>query len=306
MRILVTGGAGFVGSQIVDALLARGDELLVVDDLSSGKAANLSAAAGFQQLDVGDPCFVALAERFGPEAVVHAAAQASVATSMHDPARDARTNILGGLNVVEAARATNCPRFLYVTTGGALYGVPEVLPAPESHPIRPLSAYGLSKWTFECYLRLLLPESTRLAVLRLANVYGPRQDAAGEAGVIAVFADRMRCRAPVVIHDDGEQTRDFVYVADVARAALAALDADEPLTLNISSGRGTSVNEVFRLMARASGYELPPAYGPRRPGDVRHSVLDNTLARERLCWRPEVCLEDGLRRTMEWMRSSRQ
>jgi UDP-glucose 4-epimerase len=204
--------------------------------------------------------------------------------------------------VREAATAAGCARFVYITTGGALYGDPDSLPAAESHPVRPLSPYGLSKWTLERYLALLLPASMPPATLRLANVYGPRQDATGEGGVVSVFAARMARDDPVTINGDGEQTRDFVYVRDVAVATLAALDAGRPLTVNIASACGTSINELFRLMAAECGYARPPVHGPPRPGDVRHSVLDNRLARRELGWEPRTALRDGLRETMTWVR----
>jgi UDP-glucose 4-epimerase len=297
VRVLVTGGAGFIGSHIVDALLARGDDVLVVDDLSTGRDSNLPAGVELVRMDIDNP---GLADRTG--AVVHVAAQASVAVSMARPIEDAATNILGGINVIQAAVAAACSRFVYITTGGALYGVPEYLPMDEEHPIRPISAYGLSKWTLERYLHLLLPASIPPAVLRLANIYGPRQNPYGEAGVVAVFAARMLEGARVTIQDDGEQTRDFVYVGDVARATLRALDAPGPLTVNISTGIGTSINQLFRHLADTSGYELPVEYCPRRPGDVKHSVLDSTLAQRLLGWRPATPLADGLRLTLQSMR----
>ncbi|MGH2588128.1 MAG: NAD-dependent epimerase/dehydratase family protein, partial [Dehalococcoidia bacterium] len=204
----MTGGAGFIGSHIVAALAARGDEVLVVDDLSTGRESNLPADVELVRMDIAHAGLSDVAVRFRAGAIVHAAAQSSVAVSMTRPAEDAATNILGGINVIDAAVAAACRRLVYITTGGALYGVPEYLPMDEAHPVRPISAYGLSKWTLERYLHLLLPASVPLAVLRLANIYGPRQDPYGEAGVVAVFAARMLDRAPVTIQDDGEQTRD--------------------------------------------------------------------------------------------------
>jgi UDP-glucose 4-epimerase len=304
MRVLVTGGAGFIGSHIVDALRARGDAVLVIDDLSTGKPENVPPGVEFARLDIRSPDLPVPVARFGADVVVHAAAQSSVPASVVAPAHDASVNIIGGLNVRDAAMAARCRRFVYITTGGALYGDPETLPATEAHAIRPLSPYGLSKWTLERYLRLLVPANMPLAVLRLANVYGPRQDPFGEAGVIAVFAARMLRGEPVQIHGDGEQTRDFVYVGDVARATLLALDTEASLTVNISSGVGTSINELFWLMATASGYDLPPQHGPVRAGDVRHSVLDSSLAHRLLGWRAETSLCDGLAHTVAWLRDA--
>jgi UDP-glucose 4-epimerase len=225
----------------------------------------------------------------------------AVTVSTADPARDARTNILGGINVAQAAIQSECDQFTYITTGGALYGEPDYLPCDEDHPIRPISPYGLSKWTLEYYLRLLLPGSIILKVLRLANVYGPRQTPEGESGVISIFGPRMLSNDTVTIYGDGEQTRDFVYVSDVARAQELAQRTVGPLTVNIGSGQGTSVNQIFRLMADAAGYDLQPIYAAKRAGELEHSVLDNSRARSLLRWEPETSLKSGLRSTVDWL-----
>jgi UDP-glucose 4-epimerase len=298
LRVLVTGGAGFIGSHIVDQLVRRGDEVMVVDDLSTGVEANVAPEARLVKLDIADPSLVDVARSFRPDAVSHCAAQASVSVSMTVPWRDAVTNIVGGINVIEAAKESGCRQFIYITTGGALYGVPDYLPCDEEHPIRPISAYGLSKWTLEQYLRILLPSSVRLSVLRLANVYGPRQDPEGEAGVVAIFGRRMIRSEAVEIFGDGEQTRDFVYAGDVARAHSLAQDAQEPLTVNISTGESLSVNTLFRLMAEETLYVLLPENLDERPGDIKHVVLDNKRARRQLGWEPKTLLVDGLRQTI--------
>jgi UDP-glucose 4-epimerase len=303
MRILVTGGAGFIGSHLVDSLVGRGDKVLVVDDLSTGRAENLPRAAELVQLDIADARLLDVARAFRPEAITHCAAQPSVAVSMERPLLDARSNILGGLTVREAALAAGCAQLLYITTGGALYGLPAYLPCDEEHPIRPISAYGLSKWTLERYLAMLLPPPYPLKVLRLANIFGPRQDPAGEAGVISIFGGRMLRDEPVVIYGDGEQTRDFVYVGDVVRAHLLALTAPARLTVNVSSADPVSVNELFRRISASIGYGRPALYAPPRPGEMRHSVLANGRARELLGWAPQVVLEDGLRETLSWLRA---
>lgn len=302
MRVLVTGGAGFIGSHIVDRLISDGHQVLVVDDLSTGHRAFVPADAEFVCMDMGSRATAEVARRFAPDAVSHIAAQASVAVSMKEPQRDAATNIVAGLNVMQAAVASGARQFVYITTGGALYGPPDYLPCDEEHPIRPQSAYGMSKWTLEQYLRLLLPASIPLKVLRLANVYGPRQDPFGEAGVVAIFAERMLHGRPVEIFGDGDQTRDFVYVSDVADAHAAALAIADPVTVNISSSAGLSVNVLFRQMAAETGYSRPPVYRPERPGDLRHSVLDNRRAQQLLGWTPRTALDRGLSRTIDALR----
>ena len=302
MRVLVTGGAGFVGSHIVDRLLARGNEVLVVDDLSSGRTANLPRDVQLAEIDIGDAAIVDVATSFGPDLVTHCAAQASVAVSMADPAADARTNIVGGINVLNAAVESRSAQLIYVTTGGALYGDPDYLPCDEDHPVRPVSAYGLSKWTLERYLQMLAPGVMQLKVLRLANVYGPRQDPHGEAGVVSIFALRMLKGQKVDIFGDGEQTRDFVYVGDVAEAHEAARLTSQPLVVNISSGKALSVNELFHMMAAETGYTGDPEYRPERPGDIKHVVLANARAEQFMGWRPRTSFQEGLSETLAWMR----
>ena len=300
MRVLVTGGAGFVGSHIVDGLLGNGDQVLVVDDLSTGSRSNLPSEVELVELDIGDPGLTDIFAEFRPEAVSHCAAQISVPASMKDPVRDARTNILGGINVWQAAISAGSDRFVYITTGGALYGNPDYLPCDEDHPIRPISGYGLSKWVLEHYLQLLLTDTMTLSVLRLANVYGPRQVPLGEAGVVAIFAQHMVRGEPVTINGDGRQTRDLVYVGDVARAHVMALEASESMTVNIGTGTATSVSDLFRLMAGETGYAFPPAHQSERPGDVEHIYLDISRAKRLLGWAPQTSLQDGLRETLAW------
>ena len=301
-RVLVTGGAGFVGSHISDRFVERGDDVLVVDDLSTGKTDHVNPGARFEQLDIRDGRLSAVARSFRPHSIVHCAAQASVPASMSDPGYDADVNIGGGLNLARAAIEAGCDQFVYVTTGGALYGNPDYLPCDEDHPVRPISAYGLSKWAFELYARILLAPAMRLHVLRPANIYGPRQDPDGEAGVIAIFSKRMLEGDSVTIHGDGEQTRDWVYVDDIALACEMAGRAEEPVTVNVGSGRGNSVNALFEALGNETGYTLPPVRAPERPGDVRHVVLDSSRAQRLLGWDARVSFEEGLRRTVNWFR----
>ncbi len=302
-RVLVTGGAGFVGSHVVDGLLAKGHEVLVVDDLSTGRRSNLSPHVEFVDLDVADDSFVSSAKSFKPDVISHVAAQASVPVSMSDPRLDARSNILGGLNVLQAAMETDCEQVLYVNTGGALYGEPDYLPCDEDHPIRPISGYALSKWTSECYFRMMLPDSIPLKVLRYANIYGPRQNPHGESGVVAIFLRRMLDGDPVTINGDGEHTRDYVYVGDVVEAHEMAMNYGESVVVNIGTGEGTSVNEVFRHLQRVTGNSVPPIYGTPRPGDIRHITLDPSRAKRLLGWEPRVGLVKGLKETLTSMRT---
>ena len=301
MRVLVTGGAGFIGSHIVDRLLRRGDEVLVVDDMSTGTRANLPSGVRLEELDIKEPALLDIARTFRPQLITHCAAQLSVRVSMADPLLDAGTNIMGGINVCQAAISCGSAELIYIGTGGALYGPPDYLPCDEDHPVRPTSAYGLSKWTLERYMRMLLPDSVRLNVLRLANVYGPRQDPNGEAGVVAIFGLRMLRGERVTIFGDGEQTRDYVYIGDVTRAHELAQTGSEPVTVNISTAVPTTVNELFRVMAVESGYELAPKYSEDRTGELKEVVLANSRAERLLGWTPETPLRDGLRETLAWL-----
>jgi len=295
--VVVTGGAGFIGSHVVDRLLGEGRRVVVIDDLSTGATTNLPPGTDLEQLDLARPQAASWIARLRPSAVVHCAAQASVTESVRDPARDAAVNILGGLNALRGALDGGSNRFVYVTTGGALYGHAASLPSSEGDPIAPLSPYGLSKWIMERYLAILAGDRLSWVSLRLGNVYGPRQRSDGEAGVVAIFADRMRRGAPVTIEGDGEQTRDFVFVADVRDAIVSALDHEATDSLNIGTGRPTSVNELFEQLAAIAGYHLEPAHGAARPGDVRDSVLDVRRAEAVLGWTPRTPLADGLRAT---------
>ena len=299
MRVLLTGGAGFIGSHIHDRLAERGHEITVFDDLSTGRRDNLPASTDLRIVDISDPSTGALVAELRPDTVIHCAAQASVVRSFDDPAGDAMVNIVGSLRVIEAARHAGATRFIYVTTGGALYGNTSIIPVPETHRIEPLSPYGVSKWTVESYLSVLAGGMT-VVVLRLANVYGPRQVPEGEAGVVSLFLDRMHRGLPVEVHGDGGQTRDFVYVADVAEAVEAALAAPRSTVVNIGTGRATSIRELFDLTAAVCRYEPGPTFAPARFGDVRHSVLSVDRAKAELGWQARTDLADGLRSTADW------
>ena len=305
MKILVTGGAGFIGSHVVDAYIAAGHEVAVLDDLSTGSEGNVHREAKLLRLDVRDKEGVAAAiAAFRPEVVNHHAAQAEVPKSVSDPGLDAMINIVGGLNVLKASVDVEVRKFIFISTGGALYGEPDVIPADEDHPLRPLSPYGTSKLSFEQYLGTF--ERTyglEFTVLRYANIYGPRQDFHAEEGrVIAIFTSRMLAGKPVTIDGDGEQARDMLHVADVAVANIAALHRGSGDTYHISTGIPVPVNELFRKLAILTDYKLEPNYGPRRKGDVFRIALDNTRARRELGWEPKLTLEEGLAQTVAYFR----
>jgi UDP-glucose 4-epimerase len=308
MRCLVTGGAGFIGSNLVDALLVRGDEVTVLDDLSTGRRENLdgalAAGARLVELDIRDAdAVMALARDSKPETIFHLAAQIDVRKSIADPAFDASINVGGTSNVLEAARVAKTNRFVFISTGGAIYGegAEQQLPLPESAPIAPLSPYGQSKFSAEGYLALY----ERLyglsgVALRLGNVYGPRQDPLGEAGVIAIFCGRLRAGERPTVYGDGRQTRDYIYVEDVVSAALAAAVSDATGPINIGTGRETDVLELARLLGELGDVEgFDPELAPPRTGEVQRVSVDPSRAERELGWRAEVGLEDGLRLTLE-------
>ncbi|MGN6664837.1 MAG: NAD-dependent epimerase/dehydratase family protein [Solirubrobacterales bacterium] len=310
MRSLVTGGAGFIGSNLVDALLARGDEVVVVDDLSTGRRVNLDSAlaagAELVELDIRDgEKLSALAAERRPERVFHLAAQIDVRKSLADPAFDAAINVGGTANVLEAARGCECGRVVFVSTGGAIYGEGEGqgLPLGEEAPIAPMSAYGQSKFAGEGYLALY----ERLyglsgVALRLGNVYGPRQDPLGEAGVIAIFCGLLREGGRPTVFGDGTQTRDYIYVGDVVAAAIAAAESQVGGALNIGTGKETDVLKLVEILRDLSGNEsFEPEFAPPRTGEVQRISVDPSRAERELSWRAEINLDAGLRLTLDSM-----
>jgi UDP-glucose 4-epimerase len=297
MRTLVTGGAGFIGSHVVDALLARGDEVHVIDNLSTGSRENLAGGAELHELDIRDPAIERLSEELRPEVVLHLAAQADVGTSVERPVFDAEVNVVGTVRVLEAARAAGA-RVVFTSSGGAIYGECDE-PATEDHARLPLSPYAISKLAGEEYIagwnRL---HGSSHVVLRLANVYGPRQIPELEGGVVAIFLDRLARREKCQIFGDGLQVRDFVHVGDVAAAFLRAGEAGTG-TYNVGTGVATTVLDLYRACAAATGVDQEPNFAPERPGDLRRSIIDASRAERELGWHAAMPLAEGIARTLE-------
>jgi UDP-glucose 4-epimerase len=308
MKALVTGGAGFIGSNLVDALLARGDEVTALDDLSTGRRENLEQAIGngatLAEIDIREAESVSdVVARLKPDVIFHLAAQIDVRKSVADPANDARINVEGTINVLGAAQAHGVPRVVNTSTGGAIYGEGQQIPAPEDHPSAPEAPYGLSKWCAEQYCAIF----TRLhglstVSLRYGNVYGPRQDPLGEAGVIAIFCGKLLDGGRAVIFGDGTQTRDYVYVDDVVDANLRAAESDTTGPINIGLGTQKSVLDIVEVLNRHAPNGFQPEHAPERPGEIQHIALDPSRARERLGWEAKVELDEGLERTLDSLR----
>lgn len=297
MRILVTGGAGFIGSHVAEAFLKDGHEVAIVDDLSTGARENVPDGARFYEQDIRDAGLEKVFAEFRPEVVNHHAAQANVPASVQDPVYDASVNVLGGLNLLRQCAAHGARKFVYVSSGGAMYGEPDpaAIPVSEDAPVRPLSPYGASKQAVEAWLGVFQRTfGLDYTVLRYANIYGPRQGIREEGAVVAVFATRMAAGEPVTIDGTGQQTRDFVHVSDCVTANVAALERGSGSAVNIGTGREASIQDVFDLMATAAHYTLPPRYGPARQGDVQRIALDPSLAADHLGWRAQTELERGL------------
>jgi len=311
-RVLVSGGAGFIGSHIADAYLERGDEVWVIDDLSSGRKENVPAGAQFLEVDIRDEEVRNLFREVRFDLVNHHAAQIDVRTSVLDPAKDASINLMGLLNLTESAIEVGTQRFIFVSSGGVVYGEPEQIPTPESAPKLPRSPYGVTKLTGEHYLYYYrMVRGLEYVAVRYSNVFGPRQDPHGEAGVVAIFCNRLLSGEPLTIFGDGEQTRDYVFVRDVVSANMLAsdlrLEAGEGLdarAFNVGTGVATSVNRLADVLEAIAGSTPGRHRQPERPGELRHSTLDNSLLRSR-GWAPAFTLEDGLRETYEHIAEAR-
>jgi UDP-glucose 4-epimerase len=310
MRALVTGGAGFIGSTLVDRLLAEGHAVDIVDNLATGNLANLGEARAnrdhqvtFHQIDIREPSIVDLIARRQPEVVFHLAAQADVRVSVARPAFDAEVNVVGSLNVLEGARAAGSRKVVFASSGGTIYGDPAAseLPVKETHPQQPISPYGVAKKVVGDYLHAYrVLHDLEYVALALANVYGPRQDPHGEAGVVAIFAGRLLEGEPCTIFGSGEQTRDFVFVDDVVDAFVRAADKGSGLLCNIGTGRETSVNELYRTMADAVGVTAEAQRAPARAGELDRNALDPGRAGIHLGWKPWTSLADGVAATLRW------
>jgi UDP-glucose 4-epimerase len=303
VKILVTGGAGFIGSHLVDALVQRGHQVIVVDNLSTGRSENVNPAAAFYQVDICSSELKGVFEKEKPEIVSHHAAQTVTQKSMEDPVFDAEQNIVGSLNLVLQCLRSGVKKIVYASSAG-IYGEPKCLPVDENHPVVPVSYYGIAKHTVEHYLQLTYSEnSLSYAVLRYANVYGPRQSPSGEAGVVAIFTRQMLQGERPTIFGKGDKTRDYVYVADVVTANLLAMEKDGDGVYNIGTGVETSDQEMFDLVAGLTGYEGKPHYAQVRKGEVYRSCLDSSEARKDIGWQPCLAVRDGLVETVEYYRS---
>jgi UDP-glucose 4-epimerase len=304
VKILVTGGAGFVGSHVVDRLLEEGHAVEVLDNLSTGRRERVHPNARLHVCDLRDARLDEVVATTGPDAVVHVAAQAAVSRSVLDPRFDASVNVLGTIALLEACRSAGVRRVIYISTGGAGYGDTDVLPTPEDHPIRPSSPYGVSKVSAERYVDCWAGlTGGRALTLRLANVFGPRQDPAGEAGVVAIFTSRLLAGDRCLVNGDGEQTRDYIFVLDVADAvARAVVTPDAVGAANIGTGVEKTVNDIYRHLAQLTGVTVPAAHGPAKPGEQRRSVLDASRAKKLLGWSAATPFGEGLRQTVAWFR----
>ncbi len=307
MKILVTGGAGFIGSHVADAYIERGHTVHILDDLSGGREENLPEDAAFHQLDIRSDEAAELIRKERYDVICHHAAQMDVRKSVADPSFDADVNIRGFLNLMEAGREAGLKKVVFASTGGAIYGEPEYVPQDEEHILQPLSPYGITKLTTEKYLFFYKAQyGIENVVLRYANIYGPRQNPYGEAGVVAIFTERMLDGKQAVINGDGKQTRDYVFVKDVVKANVMALDYDASGIFNIGTARETSVNELFRLIRDEIDESIPEKHVEGKPGEQRRSVLSYDHSREVLGWEPTVDLESGLKQTVNWFRERRR
>lgn len=300
-RVLITGGAGFVGSHIADACLNAGHHVVVIDDLFTGHRHNVNPGCEFHTMDVRDPRLEELFRKHKFEIVSHQAARGNVRASMEDPMTYADVNVRGGVNVLECCRKYGIRKIIYSSTGGCVYGDPNYLPADEKHPLQPRDPYGASKASYELYLPVYeMNYGLKYTILRYPNVYGPRQDPFGEAGVVSIFAGQMLRKIQPIINGDGEQLRDFVYVSDVVRANLLAFDKGDNDVFNVGWGSGTSVNQIFYQLKEILASDAREMHGPSKLGEIKRTYLNSKKAANVLGWRPVVSLAEGLRKTVEY------
>jgi UDP-glucose 4-epimerase len=303
MKVLVTGGAGFIGSHVADAFLEAGHEVVIVDNLSSGRESNINPAARFYKVDIRDEALDEIIASEKPDIIDHHAAQMDVRKSVADALFDADVNVKGTINLLESARRHNVRKIIYISTGGAVYGEPEYLPCDENHPINPICQYGVSKHTVEHYLFVYKHlYGLDYTVLRYPNVYGARQNPHGEAGVVAIFVGKMLANEPVTIFGTGEQERDFVYVTECARANVLAIDKGSGKVYNIASGQGVTINLIFQELKGIIGYGQDVNYGPAKAGETFKIYLDGRRAAQDLVFQPKISLREGLTQTVEYFR----
>ena len=304
MKVLVTGGAGFIGSHVVDVLVESGYDVIVIDNLSNGKKENVNKKAKFYKEDITSKTLKLVFKKEKPDFVSHQAAQINVRHSIKNPVFDAENNILGSINLLELCKDFSVKKVVYASSGGAIYGNPEYLPCDEKHPIKPISPYGVSKFAVELFLNYYYQTfGLSYCALRYSNVYGPRQDPNGEAGVVAIFTNNLLNNKQCIINGDGKQTRDFVYVKDVAKVNLLALEKKcKACALNIGSGEETSINELYKKISGLVGSNKPCVHGPEIKGEVNRIYLDIKMAEKGLGWKPEFDLDKGLKETSGWFR----
>lgn len=301
MKTLITGGAGFIGSHLVDKLIKQGHKVVVIDNLSTGKKENLNLQAEFYQLDILDSQISEIFKKEKPEIVFHLAAQIDVRKSVADPIEDAKINILGSLNLLESCKKFGVKKIIFASTGGAIYGDADVVPTSEKEPALPISPYGITKLTIEKYLNYYhkvfnLPYIS----LRLANVYGPRQNSEGEAGVIAIFCDKLFENKQPIIFGDGNQTRDYVFVDDIVEAAILATENSKVGIFNVGTGIEININKLYQLISKKTGKEIKPIFAPAKHGDLKRSCLDCAKIKQELKWSPKYNIEKGLSKTVDW------
>jgi len=303
MKILVTGGAGFIGSHVADAFIEQGHEVVIVDNLSMGTMENVNPRARFVKMNIQDNEIVELFQKEKFDVVNHHAAQMDVRLSVADPIFDAHNNIFGTINLLQAAVKNGVKKFIFISSGGAIYGEQDYFPANEEHPTRPVSPYGITKLTGEKYVHFYHHVyNLKFVILRYANIYGPRQSPKGEAGVVAIFSSRMLTGEQPIINGDGLQTRDYVFVGDVVNANLRALAYDAVDYFNIGTGIETNVNELFHHLNHLTNANIKEGHGPAQPGEQLRSVLSSEKAKKLLNWTPQVCLEEGLAKTVDYFK----
>jgi UDP-glucose 4-epimerase len=303
MKYLVTGAAGFIGSHLVDRLIGEGNEVVVIDDLSTGKKENINSKAVFYNTDICDTGISEIFKKEKPELLFHLAAQIDVRKSVADPIHDAQINILGSLNLFENSRQNNVKKIIFMSTGGAIYGDADVIPTPETYKESPVSPYGVAKLSIDKYLHYYQAVfGLSYISLRPSNVYGPRQSSKGEAGVVAIFCDQMLAKKTPIIYGDGRQTRDFVYVDDVIDACIAAANSDKTGIYNIGTGIETSITRIFELIRGSTGAECEPIYAPARSGEQKKSCLDSSKIKKDMGWSSKIGIEEGIKKTVEYFR----